>query len=42
VRDRQSLVHANAHHMAVTIEPLREAVARIAAAGGEVTSVRRM
>jgi len=32
--DGERLLHANAHHMAVAIEPLAEAVVRIAAAGG--------
>ena len=41
-RDGDTLIHANAHHMAVTIEPVVEAVARIKAAGSEVTSVRRL
>lgn len=41
-RDATSLIHANAHHMAVAIEPVAEAVARIRAAGCEVTSVRRL
>jgi Bacterial dipeptidyl-peptidase Sh3 domain/NlpC/P60 family len=41
-RDRDSLVHANAFHMAVAIEPLSEAAARINAAGGDITSVRRI
>ena len=41
VRDEATLLHANAHHMAVAIESLAEAVARIAAAGSRVTSVRR-
>jgi len=41
--DAQTLLHANAHHMAVAIEPLREAVDRIAAKGaGEVTACRRI
>jgi cell wall-associated NlpC family hydrolase len=31
--DAERLLHANAHHMAVAIEPLAEAVARIEAAG---------
>ncbi|MBA3812401.1 MAG: C40 family peptidase [Caulobacteraceae bacterium] len=40
--DQTRLLHANAHHMAVAIEPLSEAVARIAAAGvGEPTAFRR-
>ncbi|HZC55736.1 MAG TPA: NlpC/P60 family protein [Xanthobacteraceae bacterium] len=42
VRDHASLVHANAFHMAVAIEPLGEAVARIRAAWSEVTAVRRI
>lgn len=36
------LLHANAHHMATVIEPLAEAVARIDAAAGAVTAVRRV
>lgn len=42
VRDPASLLHANAFHMAVAIEPLAEALARIRAAGSDVTSVRRI
>jgi cell wall-associated NlpC family hydrolase len=42
VRDRSSLLHANAFHMAVVIEPLAPALARIRAAGSDVTSVRRL
>ena len=41
-RDRDTLIHANAFHMAVAIEPTAEAIARIAAGGSEVTSVRRI
>jgi cell wall-associated NlpC family hydrolase len=41
VRDRGTLLHANAFHMAVVIEPIAGAVARIRGAGLEVTSVRR-
>jgi hypothetical protein len=37
-----TIVHANAHHMAVAIELVAEAIARISAAGSEVTSVRRL
>jgi hypothetical protein len=40
-RDAATLIHANAFHMAVAVEPVAEAVARIRAAGGAVTSVRR-
>ncbi|MEM6409789.1 MAG: NlpC/P60 family protein, partial [Pseudomonadota bacterium] len=37
------LLHANAHHMAVAYEPLREAAARIEAKGdGPITSRRRL
>jgi cell wall-associated NlpC family hydrolase len=42
VRDAATLVHANAFHMAVATEPIAEAVARIRAAGSEITSVRRV
>jgi hypothetical protein len=37
-----ALLHANAFHMQVAIEPAAEAVERIRASGSEVTSVRRM
>jgi cell wall-associated NlpC family hydrolase len=40
--DGESLLHANAHHMAVAIEPVAEAVARIKVAGSDVTSVKRL
>ena len=40
--DADQIIHANAHHMAVAIEPLNTAIARIEAAGsGEPTSYRR-
>jgi hypothetical protein len=42
VRDGATLIHANAHHMAVAIEPIAEAVARNGAAGSEISSVRRL
>jgi cell wall-associated NlpC family hydrolase len=35
------MVHANAHHMAVTVEPLAEAVQRIARSGCEISAVKR-
>ena len=41
VRDGASMLHANAFHMAVAIEPIGEAIARIEAAGSRVTSVKR-
>jgi cell wall-associated NlpC family hydrolase len=42
VRDNSTLIHANAFHMAVALEPIAEAITRIRAAGCEVTSVRRL
>ena len=42
VRDRGTLIHANAFHMAVTVEPIAAAVERIAASGFQLTSVRRL
>jgi cell wall-associated NlpC family hydrolase len=42
VRDAMTLLHANGFHMAVTAEPLREAIARISAAGSEVVAVKRL
>lgn len=42
VRDRKTLIHANAHHMAVAIEPIHEAISRIRATGSEVRAVRRV
>ncbi|HEU4660229.1 MAG TPA: C40 family peptidase [Pseudolabrys sp.] len=41
-RDAKTLLHANAHHMAVAIEPVKDAIARIRAAGSEITSVKRV
>ena len=41
VRDSDTIVHANAHHMATAIEPTQIAIARIRAAGSDVTSIRR-
>jgi cell wall-associated NlpC family hydrolase len=41
-RGRASVLHANAFHMAVAIEPIADAIARIRNAGNEVTSVRRI
>jgi cell wall-associated NlpC family hydrolase len=42
VRDTESIVHANAHHMATAVENTRAAIARIKAAGSEVTSIKRL
>lgn len=41
-RDRETIIHANAFHMAVAIEPAAEALERIRNSGSEVTSVRRL
>ena len=41
MRDAATLLHANAHHMAVAAEPLGAVEARIAAAGGGPVLVRR-
>ena len=42
VRDSQTIVHANAHHMATVIENTSDAIARIKAAGSEVTAIKRL
>jgi cell wall-associated NlpC family hydrolase len=42
VRDAAAIVHANAHHMATAIEPMRDAIDRIKRAGSEVTSIKRL
>jgi cell wall-associated NlpC family hydrolase len=41
-RDTETVVHANAHHMATVIEGTREAITRIKKAGSEVTSIKRL
>ena len=40
--DAYLLLHANAHHMAVVVEPLASAVDRIARAGLSLTAIRRL
>jgi cell wall-associated NlpC family hydrolase len=43
MRDATTLIHANAHHMLVASEPLREARDRIfAKTGGEITAIKRL
>jgi len=42
IRDRATLLHANAFHMAVAIEPIADAIKRIGAAGSDITGVRRI
>lgn len=40
--DSRTIIHANAHHMMVAREPLKEALARIAAAGSRPVALRRL
>ncbi len=42
VRDAHSIVHANAHHMATAVENTAGAIARIKAAGSEITAIKRL
>jgi cell wall-associated NlpC family hydrolase len=42
VRDAETIVHANAHHMAAAIENTDEAIARIKAAGSEIAAIKRL
>jgi cell wall-associated NlpC family hydrolase len=42
VRDSETIVHANAHHMATVVENTREAIARIKTAGSEITAIKRL
>lgn len=42
MRDAETLLHANSHHMAVAAEPLAAALDRIARRGLSVTAVRRV
>jgi cell wall-associated NlpC family hydrolase len=41
-RDADSIVHANAHHMATAVEDTDGAIARIKAAGSEITGIKRL
>jgi hypothetical protein len=41
-RDAATIVHANAHHMATVIENTSDAIARVKAAGSEVTAIKRL
>lgn len=40
--DAGTLLHANAHHMAVAVEPLAVAATRVAAKGSPITSIKRL
>jgi cell wall-associated NlpC family hydrolase len=42
VRDADTIVHANAHHMATAIENTKDAIARIKAAGSEIAAIKRL
>jgi cell wall-associated NlpC family hydrolase len=41
-RDAESIIHANAHAMMVAVEDAESTIARIKAAGSDVTSVKRV
>ncbi len=40
--DGMMMVHANAHHMAIVVEPLAEAVHRISRTGSEIAAIKRL
>ena len=40
--DSEMMVHANAHHMAVVVEPLPEAALRISRTGARISAVKRL
>jgi cell wall-associated NlpC family hydrolase len=42
VRDAETIVHANAFHMATAIENTRDAIARIKASGSDVLTIKRI
>ncbi|MGY4305778.1 cell wall-associated NlpC family hydrolase [Bradyrhizobium sp. USDA 4369] len=42
IKDADTLVHANAFHMATAIEPISAAIARIKASGSEVLAIKRL
>jgi cell wall-associated NlpC family hydrolase len=41
-RDRDTIIHANAHHMATAIESTQGAIDRIKTAGSEIISIKRL
>ena len=41
-RDAATLIHANAFHMAVAVEPIEDAITRVRAAGSDVIAVKRL
>ena len=40
--DGTLMVHANAHHMMVAVEPLSEAARRIAKTGAQISAIKRL
>jgi len=42
MRDEKTLLHANAHHMAVASEPVLQTIARLKKAGLPVTAIKRL
>ncbi|MGJ4890511.1 NlpC/P60 family protein [Bradyrhizobium sp. HKCCYLR20261] len=42
VRDADTIVHANAFHMATQFEPIAEAIVRIKASGSDVLAIKRL
>jgi len=42
MRDAETLLHANAHHMAVASEPVTQTIARLEKAGLPVTAIKRL
>jgi len=40
--DSFMLLHANAHHMAVAVEPLSDAAERIARSGSGISTIKRL
>jgi cell wall-associated NlpC family hydrolase len=42
MRDPTTIIHANAHRMAVTVEPVSDAIARIRTTGCEVSNSKRL
>jgi cell wall-associated NlpC family hydrolase len=41
-RDADSIIHANAYHMATVVENTPDAIARIKAAGSEIMAIKRL
>jgi len=41
-RDSNTIVHANAHHMATVVENTSDAIARIKASGSEIVAIQRL